>query len=417
MIVDGARQVGKSFIIRKVAKELFENYIEINFAEDKFQSKTFEQVSSVNDFYMRLSSIAGDKMNVKSDTIIFLDEIQEYPQFLTLLKFLNQDNKFTFIASGSSLGITLSKTTSIPLGSIHIKRMYPLDFEEFLMANGFGTYAIDAIRQKFMSNESLDEGMHNRMMDLYKKYLLVGGMPEAVNTFVMTNNIVKVREVHTNIHELYKIDAAKYDKENKLKIQRIYSLIPSFLENKKKRVVIKDIEDTKGKRFDNYRDEFDYLIQAGVTLEVKAISNPIFPLIESAGKNLLKLFFNDIGLLTNVLYRNNIMAVLNEENSVNLGSVYESVVAQELKAHGKNLFYYDNKAKGEVDYIIDDYDNLCVLPIEVKSGKDYYVHTALNHFVSNKEYKINKAIVLSNEREVVVKDKIIYLPIYYVMFF
>lgn len=417
LIVDGARQVGKSFIIRKVAKELFENYIEINFAEDKFQSKTFEQVSSVNDFYMRLSSIAGDKMNVKSDTIIFLDEIQEYPQFLTLLKFLNQDNKFTFIASGSSLGITLSKTTSIPLGSIHIKRMYPLDFEEFLMANGFGTYAIDAIRQKFMSNESLDEGMHNRMMDLYKKYLLVGGMPEAVNTFVMTNNIVKVREVHTNIHELYAIDAAKYDKENKLKIQRIYSLIPSFLENKKKRVVIKDIEDTKGKRFDNYRDEFDYLIQAGVTLEVKAISNPIFPLIESAGKNLLKLFFNDIGLLTNVLYRNNIMAVLNEENSVNLGSVYESVVAQELKAHGKNLFYYDNKAKGEVDYIIDDYDNLCVLPIEVKSGKDYYVHTALNHFVSNKEYKINKAIVLSNEREVVVKDKIIYLPIYYVMFF
>lgn len=417
LIVDGARQVGKSFIIRKVAKELFENYIEINFAEDKFQSKTFEQVSSVNDFYMRLSSIAGDKMNVKSDTIIFLDEIQEYPQFLTLLKFLNQDNKFTFIASGSSLGITLSKTTSIPLGSIHIKRMYPLDFEEFLMANGFGTYAIDAIRQKFMSNESLDEGMHNRMMDLYKKYLLVGGMPEAVNTFVMTNNIVKVREVHTNIHELYKIDAAKYDKENKLKIQRIYSLIPSFLENKKKRVVIKDIEDTKGKRFDNYRDEFDYLIQAGVTLEVKAISNPIFPLIESAGKNLLKLFFNDIGLLTNVLYRNNIMAVLNEENSVNLGSVYESVVAQELKAHGKNLFYYDNKAKGEVDYIIDDYDNLCVLPIEVKSGKDYYVHTALNHFVSDKEYKINKAIVLSNEREVVVKDKIIYLPIYYVMFF
>jgi predicted AAA+ superfamily ATPase len=295
--------------------------------------------------------------------------------------------------------------------------MYPLDFEEFLMANGFGTYAIDAIRQKFMSNESLDEGMHNRMMDLYKKYLLVGGMPEAVNTFVMTNNIVKVREVHTNIHELYAIDAAKYDKENKLKIQRIYSLIPSFLENKKKRVVIKDIEDTKGKRFDNYRDEFDYLIQAGVTLEVKAISNPIFPLIESAGKNLLKLFFNDIGLLTNVLYRNNIMAVLNEENSVNLGSVYESVVAQELKAHGKNLFYYDNKAKGEVDYIIDDYDNLCVLPIEVKSGKDYYVHTALNHFVSDKEYKINKAIVLSNEREVVVKDKIIYLPIYYVMFF
>ena len=416
LIVEGARQVGKSFIIRKVAQELFKNYIEINFAEDKFQSKTFEQVSSVQDFYMKLSSVAGERMNKKNDTIIFLDEIQEYPQFLTLLKFLNQDNRFTFIASGSLLGITLNKTTSIPLGSIIIKKMYPLDFEEFIIANGFGNYAIDAIRNKFIANESLDEGMHNRMMSLFKNYLLVGGMPQAVNTFIATNNIMKVREVHNSIHELYGIDAAKYDKENRLKIQRIYSLIPSFLENKKKRVVIKDIEDIKGKRFDNYRDEFDYLIQAGVALEVKAISNPIFPLIESSAKNLLKLYFNDIGLLTNVLYRNNIMAVLNEENSVNLGSVYESVVAQELKAHNKTLFYYDNKTKGEVDYLIDDYDNLSVLPIEVKSGKDYYVHTALNHFVSNEDYRINKAIVLSNERNVIIKDKIIYLPIYYVMF-
>ena len=416
LIVEGARQVGKSFIIRKVAQELFKNYIEINFAEDKFQSKTFEQVSSVQDFYMKLSSVAGERMNEKNDTIIFLDEIQEYPQFLTLLKFLNQDNKFTFIASGSLLGITLNKTTSIPLGSILIKKMYPLDFEEFIIANGFGNYAIEAIRNKFLANESLDEGMHNRMMSLFKNYLLVGGMPQAVNTFIATNNIMKVREVHTSIHELYGIDAAKYDKENRLKIQRIYSLIPSFLENKKKRVVIKDIEDIKGKRFDNYRDEFDYLIQAGVALEVKAISNPIFPLIESAAKNLLKLYFNDIGLLTNILYRNNIMAVLNEENSVNLGSVYESVVAQELKAHNKNLFYYDNKNKGEVDYLIDDYDNLSVLPIEVKSGKDYYVHTALNHFVSNEDYRINKAIVLSNERNVIVKDKIFYMPIYYSMF-
>ena len=416
LIVEGARQVGKSFIIRKVAQELFKNYIEINFAEDKFQSKTFEQVSSVQDFYMKLSSVAGERMNEKNDTIIFLDEIQEYPQFLTLLKFLNQDNKFTFIASGSLLGITLNKTTSIPLGSILIKKMYPLDFEEFIIANGFGNYAIEAIRNKFLANESLDEGIHNRMISLYKNYLLVGGMPQAVNTFIATNNIMKVREVHTSIHELYGIDAAKYDKENRLKIQRIYSLIPSFLENKKKRVVIKDIEDIKGKRFDNYRDEFDYLIQAGVALEVKAISNPIFPLIESAAKNLLKLYFNDIGLLTNVLYRNNIMAVLNEENSVNLGSVYESVVAQELKAHNKNLFYYDNKNKGEVDYLIDDYDNLSVLPIEVKSGKDYYVHTALNHFVSNEDYRINKAIVLSNERNVIVKDKIFYMPIYYSMF-
>lgn len=416
LIIDGARQVGKSFIIRKVAQELYKNYIEINFAEDKFQSRVFMDVASVQDFYLKLSSIAGEKMNDKNDTIIFLDEIQEYPQFLTLLKFLNQDNKFTYIASGSSLGITLGKTTSIPLGSISIKRMYPLDFEEFIIANGFGSYAIDVIRSKFHSHESLDDGMHNRMMTLFKNYLLIGGMPAAVNTFLETNNIVKVREVHSNIHELYGIDAAKYDKENKLKIQRIYSLLPSFLENKKKRVVIKDIDNQKGKRYDNYRDEFDYLIQAGIALEVKAISNPTFPLIESAGKNLLKLFFNDIGLLTNILYKNNIMAILNGENSINLGSVYESVVAQELRAHGKTLFYYDNKTKGEVDFLIDDYDNLCALPIEVKSGKDYYVHAALSHFITNDDYKIKKAVVLSNEREISEKNDIIYMPVYFSMF-
>ena len=180
---------------------------------------------------------------------------------------------------------------------------------------------------------------------------------------------------------------------------------------------MQDIENKKGKRFSNYQDEFDYLINSGITLEVKALSNPVFPLIESSGKNLLKLYLNDVGILTNILYKNNINAILNDEKSINLGTVYESVVASELKAHGYNLFYYDNKANGEVDFLIDDYDNLTVLPLEIKSGKNYTIHSAINKFLSNKDYNVQKGYVLSNERIIFQKENIIYLPIYYIMFF
>lgn len=189
------------------------------------------------------------------------------------------------------------------------------------------------------------------------------------------------------------------------------------MENKKKRVVAQSIENKKGKTFNDYCDEFEYLINSGIALNVQAISNPAFPLIESTGKNLLKLYLNDVGILTGILYGNNIRAVLDNEKSINLGSVYETVVASELIAHGHKLFYYDNRSKGEVDYLIDDYDSLSVVPIEVKSGKDYTVHSALNTFVQNEDYHIKKAFVVSNERNIIRNSKIIYIPIYYIMFF
>ena len=417
LIIDGARQIGKTYIIRYTGEKLFENYIEINMVEDFLGNKLFENVKTVDDFYLQVSMLAGDKMKDKEKTLIFIDEIQAYPHLLTLLKFLKQDNKFTYIASGSLLGVTLAKTTSVPIGSIEVKRMYPLDFEEFLFSQGFNDYAINGIRKKFENEESLDENTHEKLLDLFKKYLLVGGLPDAVNAYNKSKNIVEVRNIQDEIHEYYAVDAAKYDKENRLKIRRIYDAIPSTLENKKKRIVIQNIENKKGKRFSDYRDEFDYLIHAGITLEVKAISTPVFPLIESSGKNLLKLYLNDVGMLTSILYRNNIRAVLDDNKSINLGTVYESVIASELKAHGFNLFYYDNKSKGEVDFLIDDYNDLSVVPMEIKSGKDYTVHSALNHFVSNEDYGIKKGYVLSNAREVKQKGKIIYMPVYYIMFF
>ncbi len=417
LLIDGARQVGKTYIIRYVGRKLFENFIELNMVEDSLGDRLFAEVRTVEDFYLQVSMLAGNKMKQRENTLIFIDEIQAYPHLLTLLKFLAQDGKFTFIASGSLLGVTLSQTTSIPMGSIRKVRMFPLDFEEFLYANGLNEFAVSAIHKKFENEESLDEQMHNKLMDLFRKYLLVGGLPDAVNSYLNDHNIQLVREIQSEIHDYYAADASKYDEEKKLKIRRIYDLIPSNMENKKKRVIAQSIENKKGKTFSDYSDEFDYLISAGIALSVQAISNPVFPLIESTGKNLLKLYLNDVGILTGILYGNNIRAVLDDEKSINLGSVYESVVASELLAHGCKLFYYDNRSKGEADFIIDDYSSLSAVPIEVKSGKDYTVHSALNTFVQNEDYHIKKAFVLSNERTVKHKGKITYLPIYYIMFF
>ena len=418
LMVDGARQIGKSYIIRHIGTSMFENYIEINMEDDKQGDRLFADATSTNKFYLALSSIAGDKMKDRQSTLVFIDEIQAYPHLFTLLKFLMQDRRYTYIASGSLLGITLRKTQSIPVGSIQQLHMFPLDFEEFLWANGVGDMFIDEMRRCFKEKETLPEAIHDKVMGLFRQYLLVGGLPDAVNSFVAERNIFNVRKIQDDVRELYMEDAAKYEADNnkKLKIQRIYKMIPSSLESRKKRIVVKDIEDKVGKRSSDYQDEFDYLVSSGIALEVDAISQPTFPLIQNAGKNLLKLYVNDIGIFSGILYHNNIKPVLDDIKSINLGSVYETVVAQELKAHGHELYYYDSKKNGEVDYLVNDYDNLSALPIEIKSGKDYTIHSALNKLLSVDDYGLKRAYVFSNERTISTKNDITYMPIYNIMF-
>ena len=416
LLVNGARQIGKSYLIRYVGQKLFSHFVEINLREDMEGDQVFADVHTSNDLYMRLSNYYSKPLGNKSNTLVFLDEIQSYPHLMTMLKFLNQESRYRFIASGSQLGIALSETPSVPLGSVTIEQMYPLDFEEFLWATGIGKEWIDNIREHFIHEQALDESTHNILLKRFQYYLLVGGLPEAINNYLVDRNMVRVRQTHRDIHNLYRIDASQYDEEHKLKIRKIYDLIPSNLENKKKRIVYKNIEDKKGKTFSDYADEFEYLTNSGVALEVSAISNPRFPLAESDQKKLVKLYLNDVGLLTNLLYELNVNAVLQDIKSINLGTVYESVVAQELVAHGFKLHYYDNKKKGEVDFLVDDHDNLTVLPLEIKSGKNYTAHSALTNFLETADYGINRAVVFSNEREIFKKKGVTYLPIYYCMF-
>ena len=416
LLVNGARQIGKSYLIRYVGKRLFPHFVEINLKEDKEGDQVFADVHTTRDLYMRLSNYYSEPLGDKMDTLVFLDEIQSYPHLMTMLKFLNQESRYRFIASGSQLGVALSQTPSVPLGSVTIEQMYPLDFEEFLWATGISKEWIENIRDFFIHEKPLDERTHHLLLKRFQYYLLVGGLPEAINQYLADRNMARVRQTHRDIHNLYRIDASQYDKEHKLKIRNIYDLIPSNLENKKKRIVYKNIEGKKGKTFSDYADEFEYLTNSGVALEVTAISNPRFPLVESEQKRLVKLYLNDVGLLTHLLYGLNVNAVLQDIKSINLGTVYESVIAQELSAHGFKLYYYDNKKKGEVDFLIDDQEDLKALPLEIKSGKDYTEHSALTKFLETPDYGIDRAIVFSNEREIFMKKGVTYLPIYYCMF-
>lgn len=416
LIIDGARQIGKSYIIRHEGKVFFPNFVEVNMISDRDGARIFAGVKGVDDFYVRLSSFAGRKLGTKKDTLVFLDEIQAYPEMFTLLKFLCDDGRYSYVASGSLLGVTLHKTLSVPGGRMEVHHMYPLDFEEFLWANGVGDDVIGHMREQFGKREGLSDGLHRRIMDLFRTYLLVGGLPQAVNEYLKSQNIYRVRKVHEEIYNLYREDASQYSMSEKLKVRRLYDMIPSNMENRKKRLHFNEIEEKRGRAARDYEDEIEYLISAGIALEVRAISNPVFPLLASARKNLLKLYMNDVGLLSHILFRTNVAAIKDDRLGINLGSVYETVVATELQAHGHPLFYYDNKQKGEVDFMIDDYESLSILPLEVKSGKDYTIHRALDRFVNNPDHQVRSAVVLTNDPAVTVRGVTANMPVYYSMF-
>lgn len=417
LIINGARQIGKSYIIRETAKRHFKNYIEINLKDDFNGDQLFLNIKKVNDFYLQISALYGDKINDISDTIIFLDEIQVYPHLLTLLKPLKQDNKYRYIiASGSLLGITM-KHIFIPMGSIEEVKMYPMDFEEFLLANHVNKSVIEFLRDCFFNLQPVPDGLHKTILEKFKEYLICGGLPDSIKAMVEDKNVLNVRNNQTLTYNYYKDDAAQYDKEHTLKIRRIYELLPSYMENKVKRIKFKQIEGMDDSNLEKYSDEFDYLINSGCALGVKANANPKFPLLESTSKNLIKLYFNDVGILTNILYKNNISALMNVDKGINLGSIYETVAATELIAHSHELFYFDSKKVGEVDFLINNYDDLSVLPIEIKSGKNSYEFRAIPKLVDpNGNYKLKKGYVLSNSNIIKKENNLYFYPIYMLMF-
>ena len=414
LVIDGARQIGKSFIIRETGKKFFKHFVEINLKDDSEGDKLFENVRTTEDFYLQVSALYGNNLGDVSDTMIFLDEIQVYPHLLTMLKPLKADARYRYICSGSLLGITLQHTF-IPMGSIDEVKMFPMDFEEFLLANNVGKDVISYLRKCFADQTPPSAGIHKTILSLFKRYLLSGGLPDSVKAFVEAKNVYTMRENQALTYKYYSDDAAKYDKEHSLKIRRIYDYLPSCMENKVKRIQFKKIEDAPKASMGRYQDEVDYLLSSGCVLGAKAISNPVFPLCESASKNLIKLYYNDVGLLTNLLYKNNIDAVLNKDSGVNLGSVYETACAMELSAHGHDLYYFDSKKVGEVDFLINDYENTSILPIEIKSGNDQNNFRAIPKLVKE-PYNLQKGYIFGNENGISSKSNLVTFPIYMIMF-
>lgn len=408
LMITGARQVGKTYIIREFAKANYENVVEINFYENKEAGKIFENAKNSEDMLLRLSALT-DVPLVKGKTLIFFDEVQECKEIVTAVKFLVEEGSYRYILSGSLLGVELKDIRSVPVGYMGIMEMFPLDFFEFCRANQVSEQILEKIRECFKQKLPLDELVHEKLLDLFQLYLIVGGMPAAVDTYLKTNNLKEVLRIQQEIIQLYKKDIGKYDPEEKLYLEDIFNLIPSELNAKNKRFILKNLNENF--KLSRYQNSFIWLREAGVALPVYCADEPKTPLLLSKATNLFKLFLADVGLLA-AMYASDIqIRILNKEKDINFGAVYENVVAQELRAHGFDLYYFNNKKQGELDFMIEHEGE--VLPIEIKSGKDYQRHPALNHVLENEVYGIHRGLVFSNAN-IAVKGKIVYYPIYMV---
>ena len=410
LMVTGARQVGKTYIIRECAKEIYKNIVEINFVENQQAVKLFENITGSKDILLRLSALTDVPM-IPGETLIFFDEVQECPEIVTAIKFLVEDGQYRYILSGSLLGVELKDIRSVPVGYLSILEMYPLDFREFCEANRVSQTVMDKLKECFEKKQPVDELIHEKMMELFRLYLIVGGMPAVVDAYIRTNNLKEVLRIQQGIVQLYYKDIAKYDKDNKLYLDEIFSLIPSELNNKNKRFIMKDLNENF--RFSRYENSFIWLKEAGVALPVYCVQEPEIPLLLSKSTNLFKLFLSDVGLLASMYVDGLQLKILSREKDINFGAIYENVAVQELKAHGFELYYFNSKKQGELDFVIEYQGN--VLPLEIKSGKAYTRHNALDNVLKDERYAVPQALVFCNENISTV-DKIVYLPIYMIGF-
>ena len=409
LLVTGARQTGKTFIIRKFG-ERYKNFVEINFVDQPEAALALRQARTTADILLRISAMTSVPL-VKGETLIFFDEVQQCPEIVSAIKFLVEEGSYRYIMSGSLLGVELKDLRSQPVGYMGIVEMFPLDFKEFITAVGVSEQVISSMRSSWEHREQVDSYIHGKMMELFRLYLVVGGMPAVVESYISSGNLQRVMAEQRDILRLYKRDIAQYDPENKLYIDEIFSLIPPELNAKNKRFILKSLNENA--KFERYRNSFIWLKEAGVAIPVYNVEEPKQPLLLARSRNLFKLFQNDVGLLAAQYAEGLQLRVIMGDKDINFGSVYENVVAQELISHGIEPYYYNNKKRGEIDFIVELGGR--ILPIEVKSGKDYAVHRALSNIMDCGEYDLPEAIVFNNDN-LRVEGRVTYAPVYMVMF-
>lgn len=407
LLVTGARQIGKTWLIRDEIEKSDYNRFEVNFIDQPDMIEYLNAKMSAEEFLIKLKMIMPE--NCKPyETVVFFDEIQKCPEIVTKIKFLVDEGSFKYVMSGSLLGVELKGIASAPVGYLTVLRMYPMDFEEFMVANDVSQTTLDMIKEKFETMKPLDEFIHQKLLYMFFVYLIVGGMPDAVKTYIETKDIREVDKVQRDIVALYKEDFSQYELEDKkLKLKSIYDIIPAELNKQNKKFVFTMLD--KELKFDRYENSFLWLKDAGVALPVYNVDAPVVPLMASKSSNVFRLFSSDIGLLTSAYPAETKIELINKNGEVNNGAHFENAVAQQLVANGFEPYFCKKNKIGELDFVIEMSGK--VVPIEVKSGKTYKAHKALNNFMDVADYHMEKAYVLS-VGNVETEGTVIYLPIY-----
>lgn len=411
LLVTGAPLVGKTYSIKKVLDSSGVSWAEFNLYDNPSLASGLVRARNTDELVAQLSLYTGRKLERNGSTIIFIDEVQAAPDIVTMIKFWCDEGQFRYILSGSLLGVSYKHITSVPVGYMKTLKMYPMNFREFLQLYNFSDELGNYLDSAFRNRTPVSEAVHTRLLEAFRMYLVVGGMPHAVQTFRDTHDLRLVSDIQNGIVERYKEDIAKYEEEEKrLYLSRIYELIPAELREQNKRFSVNDVR--AALVYGRADRDFLWLTEAGVALPVYNVKAPVIPLLLNEKSSLFKLFLSDVGILAGMYGTETVRAVLNEDRDLNYGAVYENYAAQELYAYGFRPCYYNSKKMGELDFLIEYRGK--ALPIEIKSGKDYYRHSALSNVLAVEEYGIDEAFVFANTN-VEVKGKITYYPIYMLM--
>lgn len=411
LCIIGARQIGKTTLIRAFGQENYENFVEINFVTDESAAEIFSGSLDANTIITNMTAYLRRPME-PGKTLVLFDEVQKCPAVRTAIKFLVEDGRFDYIESGSLLGVKHREVMSYPVGFEEIYRMYPMDFEEYLLANGVQTSTIEYLQKCFLDKAPVSQSVHNTMNKMFYSYIVVGGMPQVVQTYVDTHDIGRVIENQQDILEQYRLDIAQYAEGNdKIKIKAIFDSIPAQLNDKNRRFYVNTLKTNA--RLNRYDNSFKWLDDAGVALPCYNVNEPQPPLTLNKKHSLFKLFMNDTGLLCAACMDNIQLDILNGKLEINMGSILENLIAQQLKAGGFNLYYFDSAKYGEVDFVVQN--GMHADLIEVKSGSANKKHRALDNILSVSEWRFGSSYVLCRDN-IQQEDGITYLPWYLGMF-
>lgn len=408
----GARQIGKTTLVRQFAKENYDHFIEINFLLDTTAADIFEGTLDANTIIENITAYKRTALE-EGKTLILLDEIQECPKARTAIKFLVEDGRFDYIEIGTLLGVRYKEVPSYPVGFEDIHYMFPMDFEEFLWANGVQKATIKYLKECFEQKKAVTKSIHDTLIKLFYSYIVVGGMPQVVQKYIDTHDIGKVIANQNEILELYRLDISKYASgADKMKIKAIFDSIPAQLNDKNRRFILTAVDENG--RQNRYENSFQWLAEAGVALPCYNVVEPQAPLQLNAKHNLFKLFMGDTGLLCAACMENVQFDILQGNLEINMGSILENIMAQMIKSNGFQLHYYDSKKTGEIDFVIQNGMNIDL--VEIKSGNDYQKHNALNKIMGMETWSFKNIFVFS-KANVEKKEDVVYFPWYMMMFY